>query len=77
MIDYDFFVEDNTQTGNPIVTVQAHYWVNEWRQWRIHGKTAIALEKKLVLAEVAISDRDALWAEWDRILVDYDGAPNE
>lgn len=72
MIDYDFFVEDSPKDGNPIVTVQVHVG-NECSQWRIHGKTASSLEKRLTLAEVAIADRNALWTEWDRILSDYCG----
>lgn len=72
MVSYDFIINENARTGNPIVTIQAHYWVDEWRQWNIVGKTALKLERDLILAELNFKTRDELWDEWDRILVAYD-----
>jgi hypothetical protein len=72
MIEYDFLVEDSPKTGAPIVTIQAHYFVNEWRQWKIHGKTAERLERDLICAELTFLDRDRLWDEWNRILMVHD-----
>ena len=76
MLDYDFFVEDSRRTGEPIVTIFAHAWVDEWRQWKIHGKPAVKLERDLLLAELTFLDRASLWREWDRILMAHDKGDN-